>query len=258
MEGDAVDLFDLSGQVALVTGGNGGIGLGMAHGLAAAGSAVVVWGRDPAKNATAESQLAAHGVPVLVQACDVADPEQVRSRFDDAVAALGKVDTCIANAAVAARPTRFIDQDVEEWDRVTRVALDGAVHTLRVAARHMVERGIRGSLVGVSSVGAVQGQPRQQHYSAAKAGLIAVMNGLAVELGRKGIRANSILPGFIRTPMTPMLEEQALVDKVLSRIPAGRWGEPEDFAGIAVYLASRASAYQTGTQLVVDGGYLQF
>lgn len=253
-----MDLFDLRGRVALVTGGNGGIGLGMAKGLAAAGSAVAIWGRNEEKNAAARAELEAFGVPVLAQVCDVGDPEQIERCFAEVVAELGRVDACFANAAVAARPARFVEQELEEWHRIARIDLDGAVLTMRAAARHMVQEGIRGSLVGVSSIGAVQGQPRQQAYGAAKAGLIALMNGLAVELGRRGIRANTILPGFVRTDMTPMLEDEALVEKVLPRVPAGRWGTPEDFAGIAVYLASSASAYQSGTQLVVDGGYLQY
>lgn len=251
--------FDLTGRAAVVTGGNGGIGLGFARALVRAGSDVAIWGRDPAKNAAAGAELEALGSGrVLVQAVDVSDLAAIDAAFAETVEAFGDVDACFANAGVSTTPTRFVEQDQAEWDRVLQTNLHGAVHTLRAAARHMVERDIAGSLVGVSSLGAVQGQPWQQPYAAAKAGLIATVNALAVELGRRGIRANSVLPGFVRTDMTPMLDEPALEQRVLSRIPAGRWGTPDDFGGIAVYLASDASAYHSGQSFLIDGGYFLF
>lgn len=251
--------FDLTGRAAVVTGGNGGIGLGFARALARAGSDVAVWGRDAAKNEAAGAELDGLGAGrVLVQAVDVSDLAAVDDAFGETVDAFGDLHACFANAGVSTPPTRFVDQDPAEWDRVLQTNLHGAVQTLRVAARHMLDRGIAGSLVGVASLAAVQGQARQQPYAAAKAGLVATVNALAVELGRKGIRANSVLPGFVRTDMTPMLDEPALEGRVLTRIPAGRWGSPDDFGGIAVYLASDASSYHSGQSFLIDGGYFLF
>src|SRR6185369_2104719 len=138
--------------------------------------------------------------------------------------------------------------------RVTRVNLEGAFLTLQGAARLMVERG-GGSLVGIASLAAVEGAPRGQHYAATKGGLISMIRACAVELARHRIRANAILPGWIETPMTEgWTDAPKVVERVLPRVPVRRWGTPEDFAGVAVYLASPASAYHTGDTLIVDGG----
>ncbi|HEX7353692.1 MAG TPA: SDR family oxidoreductase, partial [Mycobacteriales bacterium] len=140
-----------------------------------------------------------------------------------------------------------------------RVNLDGAFYTFREASKHMVERGGGGSLVGTASLAAIEGQPRGEHYAATKGGLISMIRALAVELARHQIRANAILPGWIETPMTDgALDSTAFKDKVLKRVPARRWGQPEDFAGIAVYLASGLSSYHTGDTFLIDGGYAIF
>jgi NAD(P)-dependent dehydrogenase (short-subunit alcohol dehydrogenase family) len=139
------------------------------------------------------------------------------------------------------------------------VNLDGAFFTLRAAARHMVDGGHGGALVVTSSLAAISGQPRGEHYAATKGGVIAMMRALAVELARHGVRANAILPGWIDTPMTERtLRWDRFVDKVLPRVPVRRWGGPADFGAIAVYLASDASAYHTGDTFVIDGGYSVF
>ena len=253
--------FDLTGKVALVTGGNSGIGLGMADALAAAGAAVCIWGTSAAKNATAAEQLRRHGGSVRALACDVGEEAAVEACFAETVSALGRVDACFANAGVSGRRevSAFIDMSAEEWRRVLRVNLDGAFYTLRAAARHMVGREGGGSLVVTSSLAALSGQARGQHYAATKGGVISMMKALAVELARNGVRANAIVPGWIDTPMTErVLRWDRFVDKVLPRVPARRWGGPDDFGGIAVYLASDASAYHTGDTFVIDGGYAIF
>ncbi len=252
------DPFDLSGRVALVTGGNNGIGLGMAEGLAAAGAGVAIWGRNEARNDAAREKLEAHGVPVDVLRVDVADEQEVVEAFAATVDAMGQVDAVFANAGVGAGATRFGEMTTEEWRWVFQVNMDGVFWTFREAVNHMVPRG-GGSLVVTSSVSGDVGFPRGEHYAATKAGVRALIRGLAVEYGRHGIRANAVAPGWVVTGMTDgFIEGDRFEQNVKPRIPAGRWGEPDDFAGIAVYLASDASKWHTGDTITIDGGYLQF
>ncbi|HEV8474866.1 MAG TPA: SDR family NAD(P)-dependent oxidoreductase [Methylomirabilota bacterium] len=253
--------LDLGGKVALVTGGNSGIGLGMAEAMAQAGAAVAIWGSNPEKNRAAEATLAKHGGRVLAQVCDVADEAAVERGFSETLRALGRVDACFVNAGVSGRSAGqgFVDMTTEEWRRVLSVNLDGAFFTLRAAARHMVARPGGGSLVVTASLAAISGQARGEHYAASKGGLVSMMKALAVELARHGVRANAILPGWIDTPMTEKaLHWDKFVEKVLPRVPMRRWGVPADFGAIAVYLASDASAYHTGDTFIIDGGYTIF
>jgi NAD(P)-dependent dehydrogenase (short-subunit alcohol dehydrogenase family) len=251
--------FDLTGHVAVITGGTSGIGLGMAEGLARAGADVSIWGRDEERNERARAQLAVHGTRVQALRCDVADGAQVERAFAATLRELGRVDSCFANAGVAPDGAGFLDLGVAEFRRVIATNLEGAFLTLRGAARHMVSRDGGGSLVGVASLSAIEGQARAQAYSASKGGLVSMIRSCAVELARYGIRANAILPGWIDTPMTDgSLTAAPLVAKVLPRIPVRRWGRPGDFAATAVYLASPGSAYHTGDALIVDGGYHAF
>jgi len=251
--------FDLTGHCALVTGGNSGIGLGMASALAQAGADVAVWGTNETKNMAAGEQLAAFGTRTLSLRCDVGDEAEVEAAFATTVEALGKVDSCFANAGIGGGAPSFEDFTLESWRRVTRVNLDGVFLTFRAAVRHMKERGEGGSLAVTSSLSAIEGAARNQAYASAKGGVISMMKGLAVELARYRIRANAIVPGWIDTPMTaPVFGWDKFADKVMPRIPQRRWGEPDDFGGIAVYLASDASTYHTGDSFVIDGGYATF
>jgi NAD(P)-dependent dehydrogenase (short-subunit alcohol dehydrogenase family) len=258
--------FDLTGRVALVTGGNGGIGLGMATGLAAAGADVAIWGTNQAKNDAAAASLSSvGGGRVVAVRCDVGSESSVESAFAETLDALGRVDTCIANAGIGKWARSFTDITLEDWREVMRVNMEGAFLTLRAAAAHMAARAAEGdgdgggSLIGVASLAAIEGAARHQHYAATKGGLVSMMKALAVEYARHGIRANAVLPGWIETAMTDdVFANDRFRDNVLPRIPVRRWGTPADFAGIAVYLASDASAYHTGDTLVIDGGYAVF
>lgn len=251
--------FDLTGHVALVTGGNSGIGLAMADALAAAGASVCIWGTNEERNTRAAEQLESRGSGVLALRCDVGDEQQVQTAMDRTVERFGRLDSCFANAGVGAGGTRFTETGLDEFRRVTRVNLDGAFLTLRAAARVLVEQCAGGSLVGTSSLAARQGPPRGQAYAASKGGLISMMQAIAIELGRHHIRANAVLPGWVSTPLAdPALESDAFQRKVLPRMPVGRWGRPTDFGALAVYLASPASAFHTADTITVDGGYVAF
>ena len=248
--------FDLTGHVAVVTGGNSGIGKGIAEGLAQAGADVAIWGRDAERSARVAQELTTHGTRVVDVVCDVSDPSAVDAAFARTLERLGRIDSCFANAGGGELHSAFVDMLLEEFRRIVGVNLEGTFLTFQGAARHMIERGGGGSLVGISSLAAVEGMARGQHYSAAKAGIVALTRSCAVELARHGIRANAILPGWIMTPATERaFALESLQATVLRRIPERRWGRPADFVGAAVYLASPASAYHTGDELIVDGGY---
>ena len=253
--------FDLTGKVALVTGGNSGIGLGMARALAEAGADVAIWGTNATKNAAAQAELADTGRKVLALVCDVSDEAAVEAAFAETVKVLGRVDGCFANAGVSGRAgtASFAEMKSEEWRRVLKVNLDGAFFTFRAAARHMIERGGGGVLVGTASLAAIEGAARSEHYAATKGGLISMIRALAVEFARHGVRANAILPGWIETDMTAnAIANEKFAKNVLPRIPMRRWGTGSDFGGIAVYLMSAASAYHTGDTFLIDGGYALF
>ncbi|SHN17246.1 SDR family NAD(P)-dependent oxidoreductase [Cryptosporangium aurantiacum] len=248
--------FDLTGRVAVVTGGNGGIGLGMAEALAAAGSDVAIWGTNPAKNEAAAEVLGQYPGKILTRRCDVGDPDQVTEAFAETVGTLGRVDAFFANAGIGGADRKFVDLSLDEWRQVTRINLDGVFLTFQAAARHMAENG-GGSLVAVSSImGTNVGFPRAQAYAAAKAGVGGLVRSCAVELARYQIRVNAILPGYVRTALADGLTtNEAFTARTMPHLPARRWGVPADLGALAVYLACDASKYQTGTETIVDGGF---
>ncbi len=252
--------FDLTGKVALITGGNSGIGLGMAEAVAQAGADVCIWGTSASKNAAAKAQLDKTGRKIVTFECDVGDEKAVEAAFQRTLAAMGRVDGCFANAGVSGRGvSSFMEMTSEEWHRVLRVNLDGAFYTMRAAAKHMVQRGGGGSIVGTASLAAISGAAKSEHYAATKGGLIAMARAMAVEFARYGIRTNSILPGWIETDMTAnAIGNEKFSGNVMPRIPMRRWGKGSDFGGIAVYLMSDASVYHTGDTFLIDGGYSLF
>lgn len=253
--------FDLTGKVALVTGGNRGIGYGMAEALAASNAHVAIWGRKEAANKEAVEALSKLGAgDVKAWSVDVGDETAVVDAMKATVDAFGRVDTCIANAGVGFGASSFMEMTTETWNKNMAVNLDGAFWTLREATKHITERAKAGdpggSLVGVASLAAISGAARNQAYAATKGGLISMLKAIAVETARYGVRANAILPGWIATDMTETAQNtEVFQTKVISRVPARRWGEPKDFGGVAVYLASDASSYHSGDTFLIDGGY---
>lgn len=252
-------LFDLTGKVVVVTGGNRGIGLAMARAVAGAGAAVAIWGRDEQRNATAAEEMRGLGGSAVAVRCDVGDEDEVERAAAETVDALGGIDACFANAGVTPTAAPLAEFPTEEWRRVLAVDLDGVFFTFRAAARQMIDQERGGSLVAISSVAALDGQPRRHPYATAKAGILALVRSCAVELARHGIRANAVLPGWVQTDaLDSIVVDDKIRDAALRRIPQRRFGDPAHFGGVAVYLASDASAYHTGDTLVVDGGYSVF
>ena len=251
-------MFDLSGRVVVVTGGNAGIGLAMARAVAEAGAEVAIWGRRADRNEAAATELRDAGHEVSAHEVDVTDEAAVESSFANTIAAHGRVDTLIANAG-GGFPGPIHELPLEQWRRSIAVNLDGAFLCFRAAARHMIERGGGGALVGVSSTSAIHGAPGNQAYSAAKAGVASLVRGLAVELARHGIRANTLMPGWTETEMTaPLLGWEKFMANTTARTPVRRWGVPEDMGPAAVFLSDPTIAFHTGDTVVVDGGYTVF
>src|ERR1700724_1077876 len=259
-----MSIFDLTGRVAVITGGNGGIGLGIAQALAAAGCKVSIWGRNADKNKSAAVTMAGCAGKVDTRICDVSDGASVKSAMAATLEKFGRVDGCFANAGIGGGGRHaFIDRTEEQWRTMFATNLDGVFHVFQAAARHLTERARNGDafgrLVATSSLASLFGTARNEHYAATKAAINALVRALAVELARHSVTANAILPGWIRTDMTagPLASEK-MVGAVMPRITMRRFGEPSDFGGIAVYLMSTASSYHAADCFVIDGGYTAF
>lgn len=254
------EAFDLTGKVAVVTGGNGGIGLGFARAIAAAGADVSVWGTNPDKNAAAEAELKAINPSASATVCDVSNEESVEASMAAVIERYGRVDACFPNAGIGTVNKKpFFEHSNEDWYRVIDVNLHGVFFTLRAATRQMVTQGDGGTLVLTSSGSAIQGAARGQAYAATKGAMIAMMLGLSTEMARYKITANAIIPGWVDTAMTDKLFQwDKFIDNVMPRIPMRRWGTPDDFGAIAVYLMSDASRWHTGDVIKIDGGFSIF
>jgi NAD(P)-dependent dehydrogenase (short-subunit alcohol dehydrogenase family) len=255
-------LFDLSGKVVLATGANSGIGLGFLQGCAKQGADVVVWGRRAEKNAEAVAALKALGAPrAHAEAVDVSDEAAVVAAFAATLKVMGRVDCAFANAGFHQRADSFPDLSSQMYHDLLNVNLHGAFYTLREATRHMRERAQAGdpggSIVACGSLSMFHGLQGMEHYAAAKGALSAMIKGIAVEMGKYGVRANMLAPGFIMTGMTDDdPRAPALIERFSAITPLGRPGYIADMEGPAVYLASDASRFHTGDILVVDGGRL--
>ena len=252
--------FDLTGKVAVITGGNGGIGLGYARGVAAAGADVSIWGTNPDKNSAAEAELREINPSASALRCDVSDQEQVEESMAAVIERYGRIDACFPNAGIGTQNQQgFHEHSNEDWFSVIDVNLHGVFFTLRAATRQMIAQGEGGSLVLTSSGTAIQGAARGQAYAATKGAMLAMMMGLSVEMARYKINANAVIPGWIDTAMTERLFNwDKFVDNVMPRIPMRRWGVPDDFGAIAVYLMSDAARWHTGDVIKIDGGFSIF
>jgi 2-deoxy-D-gluconate 3-dehydrogenase len=247
--------FDLSGRVAVITGGNGGIGLGMAEGLAAAGATVVLAGRNAAKGAAAAKQIADAGGKAAFAEVDVTSEASCRALIDGAVAKHGRLDILVNNAGTNIRKVPDVLK-LEEWHAVMDTNLTSAFVCSHAVYPHMKKAG-RGKIINIGSMMSIFAAPFSPAYAASKGGIVQFARACATAWAKDNIQVNSILPGWIDTDLTKgaRREVEGLHERVLARTPAARWGNPMDFAGIAVFLASPASDFVTGTAIPVDGGF---
>ena len=246
--------FDLTGRVALVTGGNGGIGRAVALALAAAGASVAIFGRNPAKNESVLAELRAIGRPSYAAVVDVTDRDGLGPAVAAAEAALGPIEILVNNAGVAHLSGGVLQEDPQDWDRVIDNQLNSVFMLSRLVARGMVERR-RGKIINLASMYAIFGAGLVPSYSAAKGAVVQLTKSMAIELAPHGVQVNAIAPGWIESDMTAPVKNSPLNDEILARTPAGRWGRPEEMGGAAVFLASAASDFVTGETIRVDGGY---
>ncbi|MEL6257305.1 MAG: SDR family NAD(P)-dependent oxidoreductase [Bacteroidota bacterium] len=249
-----MELFTLAGKVALVTGGNGGIGLAYAKGLVKAGAKVAIWGRNEAKNKEAIEILKALGGEVADFVCDVTNIAEVDAAFEVTMAHFKQVDICFANAG-AGGPRGMLHQiDYKEWQGILDLNLNAVVHIYRKVIPQLLERNAPGKLIVTSSVAALLGMGFASGYATTKAAVGGLTRALAIELGRNNIQVNAILPGYVETDMS-VKTPQAFKDSVLRRSASGKFGTLEQMEGVAVFLASSASDFMTGQSIVLDGGH---
>ena len=256
----ALNLFDLTGKVALVTGGNSGLGLAFATALAKAGSDVVIWGRRADRNSQAAEQLRHYGSRVASHEVDVSSEPEVVAGMAAAVAEMGRIDTLVINAGIA-NGSALIQMESALYHGLLNVNLHGAFYTLRAGAQHMVARAELGdpggSIIMCGSLAIFRGIPGLAHYNAAKGAINALGKNAAVELGRYGVRCNTIAPGLIATGLGG--DNEAALDatrRTIEKAPLGRVGVPDDLDGIIIYLASDLSRYHSGDTITIDGGQM--
>ena len=252
-----MEMFDLSGRVALVTGGNGGIGLGIAQGLAEAGASVCLAARNEEKSRAAVESLTSAGRRAIAVTCDVNDAGSVSGAIDTAVNEFGGLDIVVNNAGANRRANEPQELSMDDWRLVVDTNLT-SLHTVSIAAFPHLKASTGGKVINIGSMMSVFATGYAPAYAASKGGVVQYTKALAVGWGRYDIQVNCILPGWVHTDMTgaflKMFPEREQV--IIDRTPAGRWAHPNDLAGTAVFLASRASDFVTGASIPVDGGYL--
>ena len=256
---------DLAGKTFVVTGGNGGIGLAMAEGIAQAGGSVSIWGRNADKNDAAVDALSAlmadagMGGTVSAYVCDVADEAQVAETTARTAAEHDSFDGLFANAGRGGNGTPFLELTLDEWREVMAVNLDGVFLCLREAAKLMVDRGTGGSLVAVSSTSSIHGAANNEAYGTAKTALNGLVRALAVGLARHRIRVNSLVPGWTITDLASGgYENDVFRTATIKRTPVRRWADPGEFRAVGAFLADPRQTYHTGQEICVDGGYTVF
>jgi NAD(P)-dependent dehydrogenase (short-subunit alcohol dehydrogenase family) len=254
----AKGLFDLTGKVAVVTGGNSGIGLGFARGIAKQGGSVAIFARNAERNAAAKKELESLGAKVATYQVDVGSEDKIKAGFESVMKDFGRVDTVIANAGLPPqRTTSIFEVDTKDYLAFLDVSMHGAFFTLREGARQMVKRAEAGepggSLIFCGSLSMFKGLAGKVAYAGSKAALGAMIRGMAVEFGKYGIRANSVAPGYIKTGMTGQGELTPLDKYFAAKNPIPRPGYAADFEGIGAYLASDASSFHSGDTIIIDG-----
>lgn len=253
-------MFDLRGKTAVVTGGNGGIGLGIAKGLARAGANVVVAARNRQKTDDAVRRIEALGVKAVGTTTNVQREREVKEMVSAALDAFGGIDILVNNAGIGIRKAPQ-DYTLDDWNLIMDINLTGTFLPCREAYPHMAEAG-GGKIINIGSMTSIFGHDLVMPYSASKGGVVQLTKSLATAWAKDNIQVNSILPGWIETDLTePLRTEEGFRERyelISARIPHGRWGTPDDMAGTAVFLASAASDYVTGVAIPVDGGYVAF
>jgi NAD(P)-dependent dehydrogenase (short-subunit alcohol dehydrogenase family) len=252
-------MSDLSGKVFVITGGNGGIGLGLAEGIAEAGGAVAIWAMNETKNKHAVNFLKDLGIEANSYICDVSNEEDVVRTLASTVRDFGRIDGLFANAGRAGTGTQFVDTSLEEWRQVMSVNLDGVFICLKEAAKQLISQGSGGSLVAVSSTSAIHGAAGNEAYGTAKTAVTGLVRALAVSLARYEIRVNCLLPGWTVTELaSPAFENDKFREVTTKRTPVRRWADPKEFKEVGAFLADPSQTFHTGQQVCVDGGYTIF
>ena len=249
----SINPFDLSGRVAVVTGGNGGIGRGIALGLAQAGAAVAILARNEEKNQCVMRELEPLGAAALSVRVNVASREELQPALAKVEETLGPISILVNNAGITVIGG-VLDQAPEDWDQVIETNLNACFLLSKLAAQSMVKRR-QGKIINIASMYALFGSGHVPSYSASKGALVQLTKSMAIELAPFNIQVNAIAPGWLETDMTAPVKTMPLYQEIITRTPAGRFGNPDECAGTAVFLASRASDFVTGTTICVDGGY---
>lgn len=254
--------WDLRGKTIVISGGNAGIGMGFAKGIARAGGNVVIWGRRADANEKAKSELAAFGVEILAQEVDVSDENRVIEAMDEVARTMGRIDGIIANAGIMKPAPSFVEMSGASYRELVEINQFGAFYIAREGARHMQARweaGDRGggSILFCASLSAVTGTVAMQHYNAAKGAMASMARGIAVEMGQYGIRANTVCPGYtVSETVQDPGPGSPIGDQMRKRNPIPRFGVPEDFEGVGVYFMSEMSRFHTGDLVLIDGGWM--
>lgn len=251
---ETMSLFDLSGRVAVVTGGNGGIGRAIALSFARAGAAVAVLARDETKNRQVLTELQGIGGPALVLHLDVTDRAALAPAMEEVERTLHGLDILVNNAGIALPGRGFLNEAIENWDCTIETHLNAVFLLSQLAAKSMMNRR-KGKIINLASMYSFFGSGNVPAYSAAKGAVVQLTKSMAIELAPYNIQVNAIAPGWIATDLTTRVRNSSMNEAILARTPANRWGQPEELAGVAVFLASRAADFITGVTIPVDGGF---